>query len=157
MDDQTKFVDPTNLNPELLAAISRTGICSDYYSLCDQFPIKKFIDRPKLPTKEILQEALTRVALKKEKGLGRLFGVTDLPSGYSLYFVLQGAVETEITFPYQDKKILTTFAGLCHDISIFNKSIDRLYPRPVPYSVQELISIFVRLREIMLKLATIPT
>ncbi len=155
MDEQTAFVDPTNLNPELLAAISRTGICTDYYALCEQFPYKESIRSPKLPTKELLQEASTQIALKKEKGVGRLFGVTDLPAGYSLYFILQGStVETEIIFPYRGQLITTTFAGLCYDISLFNKSINRLYPRPEPYSMKELISVFVRLREIMLKLGT---
>ena len=155
MDEQKVFFDPTAFDSELLAAVARTGMCSDYYSLCSQFLYRKEVEWPKLPTNEILQEASTRIALKKEKGVGRLFGVTDLPFGYSLCFVLQDrTVETEITFPYHGQQTTTTFALLCNRVTQFEGSGDVLYPRPMQYSMDELITIFVRLREIMLKLAT---
>ena len=156
MDEQKVFFDPTAFDSELLAAVARTGICSDYYALCNQFPNISSTETPKLPTIEILQVASNRIALKKEKGVGRLFGVTDLPLEFRLYFIIQYSriVETEIVLQFQNKTITTTFAILCNRVTQYAGGGDVLYPRPVAPTVEELITIFVRLREIMLKLAT---
>ena len=155
MDEQTTFFDPTAFDPELLAAVDKTGICLDYYSLCDKFPIRSSYASPKLPTKEIFQEASSRIALKKVKGPGRIFVVEDLPSSTLLAFILQGTtVETEISIQFNDNSVTTTFAILCNRVTQYTGGGHVLYPRPDVISLEELIQVFEHLKVIFIKLLT---
>jgi|APAra7269097289_1048552.scaffolds.fasta_scaffold07918_1 hypothetical protein len=146
-------------SPDFLSAVAESGICSAYYSLCRDHPLR--LDEPlaKAPGAEILRVANGTLQLKSLAGPGTVLQLVGLPEHISLNFIVQGrsSVETDFSVRFGDVIERGTFAVLCNvaTTSTGGPVSNPPYPRPNFHSLEELIKIMCRLDTLVRKLGAI--
>jgi hypothetical protein len=147
-----------NYTPELLIAANQADTCRAYYVLCDAYRFSPGSFNKKIPYKETLAAAAGKIVLSKLSGPGTVFQVGDLPLGIKLNFIIQsgGTVETDLSVFSAQHEYRGTFAILCNEatqhagLPIPNPA----YPRPVCSSANEMVTVFVCLRDFSIRLAS---
>ena len=146
-----------NFAPEFLALVSNSDVCSSYYALCREHPLRLDVPLAKAPWKDILQAAAGRVPLTRLRDPGRVFQLGGLPHDVSLNFIIQGGgtVETDLVVPWRGTPQRGTFAILCNQATGYsgNPLPDPPYPRPEFHSLDELLIVVQRFDTLIRKLA----
>jgi hypothetical protein len=128
-----------------LAAVNESGICTAYYSLCQDHPLRPNAPLAKTPASAVLKAAAPQVLLTKLGGPGSVFRLDGLPDKMSLNFIIQGrsSVETDFSVPFGDFVQRGTFAILCNAATVAAglPAPNPPYPRPEFRSMEELVTI----------------
>ncbi len=148
-----------NFAPEFLAFVSNSDVCSEYYALCREHPLRIDVPLAKAPWREILRAAAGRVPLTKLGGPGTVVRLGGLPEGVSLDFIIQGrsTVDTIFDVPWRGQSECGRFAILCNLSTECsgNPLPDPPYPRPEFHSLDELLTILQRFDTLIRKLAAV--
>ncbi len=145
--------------PHFLAAVSESGICSAYYSLCREHPLRLNVPLAKAPASAVLKAATGQVLLKRLDGPGTVFRLDGLPDRVSLNFIIQGrsSVETDFSVSFGDGAQRGTFAILCNAATVAASlaAPNPAYPRPDFRSIEELVTILSKFDALVRKLGMV--
>lgn len=145
--------------PGFLAAVSESGICTAYYSLCGEYPLRLNVPLVKAPASAVLKAAAGQVSLAKLVGPGTVFRLDGLPDRVSLNFIIQGrsSVETDFAVPFGDGAQRGTFAILCNAATVAAGLAvpNPPYPRPDFRSIEELVAILSKFEALVRKLGVV--
>jgi len=148
-----------NFDPDFLTAVEDSDICSAYYSLCREHPLRIGAPIEKAPATALLKAAAGRVSLSKLSGPGTVFQLGGLPDNLSLTFIVQSRtrIETGFAIPFKEVQQQGTFAILCNAALTQSKMKvpSPPYPRPESHSVEELLAIFQEFDALVRKLASV--
>lgn len=84
-----------NFDLDFLTAVADSDICSAYYSLCREHPLRIGGPIEKAPATAVLKAAAGRVSLSKLSGPGTVFQLGGLPDNLSLTFIVQSRTRIE--------------------------------------------------------------
>jgi hypothetical protein len=148
-----------NFAQGLLSAVAASDICSAYYRLCLEHPIRLDTASANAPAASIVKAATGNLSLKKLVGPGTVLQLGSLPESVSLNFIVQGckSVETDFVVPYGNSIQRGTFAILCNAATSFAGDLlpNPPHPRPNFHSMDELIEIFGKFNNLVRELAVV--
>jgi hypothetical protein len=140
---------------EQFQKIESLGLADKYYEICNQHPLRIGEPIEKMPFRDVLKAAEGRIDIAKLKGPGTCYDVQGLPGTVFLRFIIQSrtTIETHFELSSVKKENVASFATMCltaKDASGKEKP-NPAYPRPEAHSLNELIEVFVKLRDLSLE------
>lgn len=144
-----------------LRKLDESGCTNSYYELCRRHPLRS-ADEPieKMPGKEIAKRAQGSIGLQTERGPGTVLIVNDMPDDLRLSFVLIHRIGVSAALRGArlvgvENGELGMFRIFCRESKeqVWNNTPDRLYQDPQAYSINEMLAVFVQLRELSLSIA----
>ncbi|MCD1649748.1 hypothetical protein [Marinobacter adhaerens] len=141
---------------EQFQKIESLGLTDKYYDLCNEYPLRVGTPVEKMSSREVLKAADGRVSIQKLKGPGTCYEVQDIPDSVLLRFIIQSRtrVETHLQVQGLEREYVSSFATLCLAAreAAGKERPTPPYPRPEVHSVNELIEVFTRLRDLALEI-----
>jgi hypothetical protein len=135
--------------------IESCGLADKYYDICNQHQLRIGESIEKMPFKEVLKAAEGKIDIQKLKGPGICYEVHGLPESVLLRFIVQSrtTVETHFELSNVKKEYVASFATMClaaKEAAGRAKPIPP-YPRPQAHTLNELIQVFLQLKDLALE------